>query len=67
MIDIDKLKQAIALTHECKYQEAEVIYDKLLEENIELMVVANVAEENIYNARRLIQREIKISFEKAGI
>jgi hypothetical protein len=31
------------------------------------MVVANVAEENIYNARRLIQREIKISFEKAGI
>ena len=41
--------------------------DKLLEENVELMVVANVAEENIYNARRLIQREIKISFEKAGI
>lgn len=41
--------------------------DKLLEENVELMVVANVTEENIYNARRLIQREIKISFEKAGI
>ena len=28
--------------------------DKLLEEYIELMVVANVSEENIYNARRLI-------------
>lgn len=41
--------------------------DKLLEENVELMVVANVSEENIYNARRLIQREIRISFEKAGI
>ena len=41
--------------------------DKLLEEYIELMVVANVSEENIYNARRLIQREIKISFEKAKL
>ena len=41
--------------------------DKLLETHIELMVVANVSEENIYNARRLIQREIKISFEKAKL
>ena len=41
--------------------------DKLLETHIELMVVANVSEENIYNARRLMQREIKISFEKAKL
>lgn len=41
--------------------------DKLLESHVELMVVANVSEENIYNARRIIQREIKISFEKAKL
>lgn len=41
--------------------------DKLLETHIELMVVANVSEENIYNARRIMQREIKISFEKAKL
>ena len=41
--------------------------DKLLETYIELMVVANVSEENIYNARRIIQREIRISSEKAGL
>ena len=41
--------------------------DKLLETHIELMVVANVSEENIYNARRIMQREIKISFEQAKL
>ena len=41
--------------------------DKLLETHIELMVVANVSEENIYNARRLMQREIRISCEKAKL
>ena len=41
--------------------------DKLLETHIELMVVANVSEENIYNARRIMQREIRISCEKAKL
>ena len=41
--------------------------DKLLETHIELMVVANVAEENIYNARRIMQREIRYSCEKANL
>lgn len=41
--------------------------DKLLETHIELMVVANVAEEDIYNARRIMQREIRISCEKAQL
>ena len=41
--------------------------DKLLETHIELMVVANVAEENIYNARRIMQREIRYSCEKAQL
>jgi len=34
---------------------------------MELMVVANVAEENIYNARRIMLREIRYSFEKAEL
>lgn len=34
---------------------------------MELMVVANVAEENIYNARRIMLREIRYSFEKANL
>ncbi len=41
--------------------------DVLTETHIELLVVANVAEENIYNARRIMQREIRISFEKAEL
>ena len=39
--------------------------DKLFETHFELMVVANVAEEDIYNARRIMQREIRYSCEKA--
>jgi len=41
--------------------------DVLAETHIELMVVAKVAEENIYHARRIMQREIKLSCEKAGL
>ncbi|MBO5420405.1 MAG: mechanosensitive ion channel [Clostridia bacterium] len=41
--------------------------DQLIETHFELMVVANVAEENIYNARRIMQREIRYSCEKAGL
>lgn len=41
--------------------------DQLVETHFELMVVANVAEENIYNARRIMQREIRYSCEKAGL
>lgn len=41
--------------------------DKLLETHIELMVIANVTEENIYNARRIMQGEIRYSFEKAKL
>lgn len=41
--------------------------DVLAETHLELLVVANVAEENIYNARRIMQREIRISFEKAEL
>ena len=41
--------------------------DTLAETHIELMVVANVAEENIYNARRIMQREIRYSCEKAKL
>lgn len=41
--------------------------DQLAETHFELMVVAEVAEENIYNARRIIQREIRYSCEKAGL
>ena len=41
--------------------------DQLVETHYELMVVANVAEENIYNARRIMQREIRYSCEKAGL
>ena len=37
------------------------------EECMELMVVAKVAEENIYNARRIMLREIRYSFEKAEL
>ncbi|MBR6518999.1 MAG: mechanosensitive ion channel family protein [Oscillospiraceae bacterium] len=41
--------------------------DVLAETHIELQVLAKVAEENIYTARRIMQREIKISCEKAGL
>jgi len=41
--------------------------DKLVETHIELMVVATVKEEDIYNARRIMHREIRLSFEKAGL
>ena len=40
---------------------------EIVETHFELMVVANVAEENIYNARRIMQREIRYSCEKAGL
>lgn len=39
--------------------------DVLAESHIELQVLAKVSEENIYTARRIMQREIKISCEKA--
>lgn len=41
--------------------------DVLAESHIELQVLAKVSEENIYTARRIMQREIKISCEKAGM
>jgi len=41
--------------------------DKLVETHIELMVVATVKEEDIYNARRIMHREIRLAFEKAGL
>jgi len=41
--------------------------DVLAETHIELQVLAKVAEEDIYTARRIMQREIKISFEKANL
>lgn len=41
--------------------------DQLVETHYELMVVAEVAEENIYNARRIMQREIRYSCEKAKL
>ena len=41
--------------------------ETLVETHIELQVLAKVSEENIYTARRIMQREIKISFEKAGM
>ncbi len=41
--------------------------DKLNEANMELMVVATVSETDIYTARRIIHRKIKLSFEKAEI
>ena len=41
--------------------------ETLAETHIELQVLAKVAEENIYTARRIMQREIKLSCEKAGL
>lgn len=41
--------------------------DVLAETHIELMVVAKVAEKNIYHARRIMQREIKLACEKAQL
>ena len=41
--------------------------DVLAESHMELLVVANVAEENIYNARRIMLREIRLSCEKANL
>ena len=41
--------------------------ETLLETHIELQVLAKVAEENIYTARRIMQREIKLSCERAGL
>ena len=41
--------------------------DKLIETHIELIVVATVKEEDIYTARRIMHREIRLSFEKAGL
>ena len=41
--------------------------ETLVETHIELQVLAKVAEENIYTARRIMQREIKLSCEKAGL
>lgn len=41
--------------------------ETLAETHIELQVLAKVSEENIYTARRIMQREIKISFEKVGM
>ncbi|MBQ7283651.1 MAG: mechanosensitive ion channel [Oscillospiraceae bacterium] len=41
--------------------------DALAETHIELQVLAKVAEENIYTARRIMQREIKLACEKAGL
>ena len=41
--------------------------DVLAETHIELQVLAKVAEENIYTARRIMQREIKLACEKAEL
>ena len=41
--------------------------DKLTETHMELMVVAEVAEKDIYNARRIMYGEIRYSCEKAGL
>ena len=41
--------------------------ETLVETHIELQVLAKVAEENIYTARRIMQREIKLSCERAGL
>ncbi len=41
--------------------------DVLAETHIELLVVANVSEENVYKARRIMQREIKIACERAEL
>lgn len=41
--------------------------DKLIETHIELIVVATVAEEDIYTARRILHREIRLAFEEAGL
>lgn len=41
--------------------------ETLVETHIELQVLAKVSEENIYTARRIMQREIKLSCEKAGL
>ena len=75
----DPLKQAEAAVQEALselpseypeiFKEAPIYkgVDVLAESHLELMVVANVAEENIYNARRIMQREIRYSCEKAGL
>ena len=41
--------------------------DVLAETHIELQVLAKIAEENIYTARRIMQREIKLACEKAKL
>lgn len=41
--------------------------DKLTETHMELMVVADVAEKDIYNARRIMHGEIRYACEKAGL
>ena len=41
--------------------------ETLAETHIELQVLAKVAEENIYTARRIMQRDIKLACEKAGL
>lgn len=41
--------------------------ESLIETHIELQVLAKVSEDNIYTARRIMQREIRLSFEKAGL
>lgn len=41
--------------------------DNLVETHIELMVIANVSENDIYNARRIMQREIRYACEEAQL
>lgn len=41
--------------------------DSLVETHVELLITASVNEEKVYDARRIIQREVKLAFEKAGL
>ena len=41
--------------------------DNLVETHIELMVIANVSENDIYTARRIMQREIRYACEEAQL
>ena len=39
----------------------------LVETHVELLVIASVKEEHVYDAERIIKREIKLAYEKAGL
>ncbi|MBQ9992622.1 MAG: mechanosensitive ion channel family protein [Firmicutes bacterium] len=74
--DLEKLEEKLVeILPEIKKKHSDIFVDRveyvgveeLSDSGVVLRIIADVAEENIFNGRRLLNKEIKIMFDKAGI